>query len=181
MITIVSFNVFFLFSRYIIQHHEKRVLCGKWPKNYHITLYWILYLSIGGKRIYKSYKSWCLIRSRNCLPFANTSVGSVLLIFLVFFCVLFYCVSVRSEFRVVMSVTISTLKRCSVRFYRQLFVGGCMSYLHYLCLLAYSGVHHILCCVFVLFFFILCTICFQFLWIIHFWLPLRFSLTFIYR
>jgi hypothetical protein len=38
-----------------------------------------------------------------------------------------------------------------------------------------------LCCVFVLFFFILCTICCQFLWIIHFWLPLRFSLTFIYR
>ena len=79
VITIVSFNFFFLFSRYIIQHQEKRVLCGKWLKNYHITLYWILYLSIGGKRIYKSYKSCCLI------PFANTWVGSVLLIFLVFF------------------------------------------------------------------------------------------------
>jgi hypothetical protein len=175
VITIVSFNFFFLFSRYIIQHQEKRVLCGKWLKNYHITLYWILYLSIGGKRIYKSYKSCCLI------PFANTWVGSVLLIFLVFFCVLFYCVSLRSEFRVVMSVTISALKQCSVRFYRQLFVGGLMSYLRYLCLLTYSGVHHILCCVFVLFFFVLCTLCCQFLWIVHFWLPLRFSLTFIYR
>jgi hypothetical protein len=31
-------------------------------------------------------------------------------------------------------------------------VGGLMSYLRYLCLFAYSGVQHILCCVFVLFF-----------------------------
>ena len=30
-----------------------------------------------------------------------------------------------------------------------------MSYLCYLCLLAYNGVQHILCCVFVLFFFVL--------------------------
>ena len=29
-----------------------------------------------------------------------------------------------------------------------------MSYLRYLCLFAYSGVQHILCCVFVLFFFV---------------------------
>ena len=48
-----------------------------------------------------------------------------------------------------MSVTISTSKRCSVRLYLQLFVGGLMSYLRYLCLFTYSGVQHILCCVFV--------------------------------
>jgi hypothetical protein len=30
-----------------------------------------------------------------------------------------------------------------------------MSYLRYLCLFVYSGVQHILCCVFVLFFFVL--------------------------
>jgi hypothetical protein len=42
-----------------------------------------------------------------------------------------------SEFCVVMSVT--------VRLYLQLFVGGLMSYLHYLCLIAYSGVHIVLC------------------------------------
>ena len=30
----------------------------------------------------------------------------------------------------------------------QLFVGGLLSYLRYLCLFAYSGVQHILCCVF---------------------------------
>ena len=41
---------------------------------------------------------------------------------------------------------------CSVRLYLQLSVGGFMSYLRYLCLLAYSGVQHILCYVFVLFF-----------------------------
>jgi hypothetical protein len=33
-----------------------------------------------------------------------------------------------------------------------------MSYLHYLCLFADSGVHRILCCVFVLFFFVVCTL-----------------------
>ena len=51
-----------------------------------------------------------------------------------------------SEFRVVMSVTISSYKRCSVRLYLPLFVGWLMSYLRYLCLFANSGVQHILCC-----------------------------------
>ena len=37
----------------------------------------------------------------------------------------------RSEFRVVMSVTISASTRCSVRLYLQLFVAGNMSYLRY--------------------------------------------------
>ena len=55
-----------------------------------------------------------------------------------------------------------------------------MSYLRYLCLFAYSGVQHILCYVFVLFVFVLCTLCCQFLWIVHFWLPIRHSLKFIY-
>ena len=58
----------------------------------------------------------------------------------------------------------------------KMFVGGFMSYLHYLCLLVYSSVKHILCCV--LFFFVLCTLCCKFLWIVHFWLPLWYSLTF---
>ena len=42
-----------------------------------------------------------------------------------------------------------------------------MSYVRYLCLLPYSGVQQILCCVFVLFVFILCTLCCQFLWIVQ--------------
>ena len=32
-----------------------------------------------------------------------------------------------------------------------------------------------------LLFFVLCTLCYQFLWIVHFWFPLRYSLTFIYK
>ena len=55
-----------------------------------------------------------------------------------------------------------------------------MYYLRYLCLFAHSDVQHILSCVFVLFFFVLCNLCSQFLWIINFFLlPLRYSLTFI--
>ena len=46
-------------------------------------------------------------------------------------------------------------------------------------LFVYSGVQHILCCGVVLFFFVLCTQCWQFLWIVHFLLPLQFSLTII--
>ena len=55
-----------------------------------------------------------------------------------------------------------------------------MSYLRYLCLFAYSGVQHILCNVFVLFVFVLCTLCCQFIWIVHFWLLIQHSLKFIY-
>ena len=43
------------------------------------------------------------------------------------------------------------MKRCFVRLYLQLFVVGLMSYLHYLCVFAYSGVQHIVSCYFVLF------------------------------
>jgi hypothetical protein len=57
----------------------------------------------------------------------------------------FLCLYVLN-FRVVMSVTIFALKRCSVRLYLQLFVGGRMSSLRWLCLFAYSGVNHILHC-----------------------------------
>jgi len=54
-----------------------------------------------------------------------------------------------------------------------------MSYLRYLCLFAHSGVQNILPCVFVLFVFVLCTLCCQTLWIVNIWLPLRYSLSFI--
>jgi len=53
-----------------------------------------------------------------------------------------------------------------------------MSYLRYLCLSAHNGVQNILCCL--LFVFVLCTPSCQFLWIINFSLPLRYSSTFIY-
>jgi hypothetical protein len=45
---------------------------------------------------------------------------------------------VRYDFRI---------KRCSIRLYFQLVVGGLMSYLRYLCLFAHSIVQHILCCI----------------------------------
>ena len=63
---------------------------------------------------------------------------------------------------------------CNVRY-------NCMSYLRHLCLFEYSGVQHISCCVFVLFFFVLCTLCLccQFLWIVHLWLPLRYTLIYL--
>ena len=61
-----------------------------------------------------------------------------------YFFVLSCYVSLRSEFNVVISVW----KQCSLRLYTQLFVGGRMSYLRYLCLFTYSGVQHMLCCVF---------------------------------
>jgi hypothetical protein len=63
----------------------------------------------------------------------------VVLCFCVCLCIvmsyMFYHMSLRSEFRI---------KLCSVNLYLQLFVGGLRSYLRYLCLLAYSGVQHIL-------------------------------------
>jgi hypothetical protein len=42
-----------------------------------------------------------------------------------------YYISLRSLYQVVMSATISGKKRCPIRIYRQLFVGGRMSYLRY--------------------------------------------------
>ena len=58
--------------------------------------------------------------------------------FFVFFFALSYYVSSRSEFRVVMSYAISLKEKlCSVCLYLQLFVGGRMSYLPYLCLFVY--------------------------------------------
>jgi len=51
-----------------------------------------------------------------------------------------------------------------------LFVGGLKSYLRYLCLFAYSVLwSNTYCVVFlVLFLFVLCTMCCQFLWIVYF-------------
>ena len=46
--------------------------------------------------------------------------------------------------------------------------GGGFCLMCCLCLFTYSGGKHILRGVFVLFFFVLCTLCCQFLWIVHF-------------
>jgi hypothetical protein len=96
-------------------------------------------------------------------------VGSVLLIFLVFLMVSYY-VSLRSVLWCPLLFPHKTM------FGSSLPPGSCLIYV----LFVDSGVQHIFCYVFVLFFFVLCTLCCQFLWIVHFWLPLRYSLTFIY-
>jgi hypothetical protein len=54
----------------------------------------------------------------------------------------------KNVFCVMMSVTISAITKCSVLLYPQLFVGGLMSYLRYICLFAYSGLQHIVFYVF---------------------------------
>jgi len=54
-----------------------------------------------------------------------------------------------------------------------------MSYLRYLCLFAYSDVQHIMCCDCVFDFFLRLVYPMLPVWIVHFWLPLRYSLTFI--
>jgi hypothetical protein len=77
----------------------------------------------------------------------------------------FRCCDVRCDF---------CIKQCSIRLFFQLFLGGILSYLRYLSLFAYSGVEQLLCSVFALFSFVLCTLCCQFLWIVHL------SLSFIY-
>jgi hypothetical protein len=125
----------------------------------------------------------------------------VLLIFL-FLCVMcIYVLIPRCDVRYDFHI-----KRCSVCLYLQLFVEGPISYLRYLCLCAYSGVFVLFVCLsssyvasfsglsmFIclrlmlpvsldcpcLFVFVLCTICCQFLWIVHVYLPFRYSPTFI--
>jgi hypothetical protein len=96
-----------------------------------------------------------------------------------------------------MSVTISAYKRWSVRLYLQLFVGGPMSYCVFLCLRMLVSNRYFVVFVFVLLpvslncpfliarsvFYNVYLFCFssccQFLWIVHSWLPVRSSITFI--
>jgi len=87
----------------------------------------------------------------------------------------------RDTVGLILTQVIITVYANKAGLYQQkLFIGGLLSYLRYLCLFAYSGVQHILCCVFALFVFALCILYCQYLWIVHSWLPLRVSLTSIY-
>ena len=77
----------------------------------------------------------------------------------------------------------SSVLWCSLRFrqkneVRFVFTSSCL-YVLFTWFVFVCGVQHILCCVFDLFFFVLCALCCRFLWIVHFWLlPLQYSLTF---
>ena len=96
-----------------------------------------------------SYKKQELLTIREHLSSPLVLVG-VRVPHFVQFIVLFYYVSLRSEFRFVMSLTISA---CSIRLYLHLFVGGFMSYLRNLCLLwvDWCRTHIRLCFYFVVF------------------------------
>ena len=91
--------------------------------------------------------------------FTSGFFGRVRVAHVFLFFVFSYYVSLSSEFRVVMSITISA--RCLNRFYLQLFVGRLVFYLRYLCLFTYSGVLHIS---------VLC-FCFTFLRLVYPMLP----------
>ena len=69
------------------------------------------------------------------------------------------------------------IPRCVVP---QLFIGVLLSYLRYICLLAYIGVQHILCC-YGFVFVCLRPVCCRFLLIVYFWFPLSvFSNVFVF-
>jgi hypothetical protein len=80
--------------------------------------------------------------------------------------VIWVTILIYSVFRVVMSVTISAYKWCSVRLFLQLLVRGLICGISVCVHIVVSSTY-----VFVLFF-LLCTICCQFLWMVHFVLPL---------
>jgi hypothetical protein len=87
-------------------------------------------------------------------------------------CVVLLCIF-TSWFRVVMSVMMfsSSLPLVVCRRAHVLFTLFVFA--------SYVDGQNKLCCVFVLFSFVLYTLCFQFLWFVHFWLPLWYPLTFI--
>jgi hypothetical protein len=132
----------------------------------HVLIIWVTC------RLY--YKSQDLLILREYMSSSPFVEGSLPLIFLGFLCCPIICVfgfwvpycDVRYDFRIKMMFGSS-------------FPPVLVSFLRYLCLFVHSGVQHILCCVFLIFF--LCTLCYQFLSIVHFECPLiRCSLTFLF-
>ena len=99
-------------------------------------------------------------------------VGSVLLIWLVFLCCPIMC----------LYVLIYVLWCPHTKDVRFVFTSSCLSYLCCLCLFAHSGIQHILCCVFVLFVFVMYLVCPMLPVSLDcpFLIPPRYSLTFIY-
>jgi hypothetical protein len=127
-------------------------------------------------------------------------VGSVLLTLLIFFSSPIICLYVLSS---TLWYPLRFPHENDVRFVLTsncLYENSCLIYLICVCLrivvsktycvvflfclssscLPYVARFSRLCCVFVLLVFVLFTLCCQVLWVVHFWLPLRYSLTFIY-
>ena len=96
----------------------------------------------------------CLIRGRNCLPFVSTRV----------YLRVFGGVRVAHLFTLCVNVCPNLSLRSHQNEIRFLFTSSCLTegscHLRYLCLFVYSDIQHILCCVFVLFAFVLCTLCY---------------------
>ena len=111
-----------------------------------------LYIWVTRRVSYKKQELPTLRKHLSSSPFF--SVGSVLLIFLAFCVVPIMCLYVL------------VCRSAHVLF--TLFVFACA---------LWCPTHIVFC--FVSFFFVLCTLCCQFLWIVHIWLPLRYSLAFI--
>jgi hypothetical protein len=115
----------------------------------------------------------CLKRNINCLHFARTSAHHRL----------FWCAHLFIFFSPVMFLyVLRSVLWCPLRFPHIndvcfffasscLYEGSCLIYVICVCF-------HILCCVFALYVFVVCILCYQFLWIAHFRLPL--SLAFVY-
>ena len=127
-----------------------------WNDNEYFTFYIDVFFPLSQPRllpdliVYMSTTAGVFLRSGKSLTFASNWIHAQFFVesMLLIFFVLCYYVSLRSEFRVMISVTISRQK--DVRVCLQLFIGGIMSYLRCLWLLAYRGVQHILCCGFIL-------------------------------
>ena len=72
-----------------------------------------------------------------------------------------------------------TLARITITFARITVTFACL--ISVICVCLRTLVSNTKCVVFLLFFFVLCDLCCQLLWIVHFWLSLWYSLKFIYQ
>ena len=136
------------------------------------TCYWIwIYIWVTQRVSYNNQELFTIREHLGSTP--------DLYVHLFIFCVVLICVFTYWVpcYNVVMSVAISVCKRCSVRLYLQLFVQGHVLLRLFMFVCVQWWPTHMLCCGFALVFLVLCTLCGQFLWIVHYWLPLRYYLT----
>ena len=91
-----------------------------------------------------------------------------------------YCLSLHSEFHVVKSLRFPRKNYVRFVFTWYLFKRVHVLFTLFVFVCAHSGDQHILCCVFVLFVFVLRTLCCKFICIVHFWFPNRYSLKLMY-
>jgi hypothetical protein len=148
-----------------------------------------VYISIMAGTAYPSWTHeftpvFVRVRVAHCFSFLCCPIMCRYVLTLVLWCVAhcfnFLCCPIMCRY-VLTLVLWCPLRFLHKNYVRLVFTSSClyMSYLGYLCLFAHSGVHHMLCCVFGLYFVVLCTLYCKFLWIVHFALHLRYSLTFI--